>query len=263
MMGWLGWCVTAAMAVVFTVHIRSLIGRGLHPNPPARLTSLWLWGLTLAALSSSCRTGHLLWLAPVSAAAAWLLCWTPPLRLLDPVTLAFAGLSAVDLITDPVSAAPGDLFNIFRAIRICALIVGSAGGLGAGARLLGPWGAVLGFAVGAGVGLWAGRRCELIGMGEVVKEIMTSSSEQLRASLRSPDCMTPNLVLLELKSRGEDVRNELPVVVGLLTSEDIPTRGRGWAALNSAFPELVEKVADYRLNDSADECRRKASVLLA
>lgn len=262
MLGWLGWCVTAAMAVVFTVHIRSLIGRGLHPSPPARLTSLWLWVLTLTTLSSSYRTGHLLWLAPATAAAAWLLCWTPPFRVLDPVTLAFAGLSAADLITDPVSAPQGDLFNIFRAIRICALIVGSAGGLGAGARLLGPWGAVLGLAVGAGVGLWAGRRGELIGLGEVVKEIMTSSSEQLRASLRSPDCMTPNFVLLELKSRGEDIRGELPVVVGLLTSEDVPTRGRGWAALNSAYPELVEKVTGYRVTDSADECRRKAAALL-
>lgn len=262
MMGWLGWCVSAAMAVVFTVHIRSLIGRGLHPNPPARLTSLWLWGLTLATLSSSYRTGHLLWFAPVSAVAAWLLCWTPPLRLLDPVTLAFAGLSAVDLITDPASAGQGDLFNIIRTVQICALIAGGAGGLGAGAHLLGPWGALLGLAVGSGVGLWIGRRCELMGLGEVVKEVMTSSSEQLRASLRRSDCLTPNLVLLELKSRGEDIRSELPVVVGLLTSEDVPTRGRGWAALNSAFPELVEKVADYRLTDTADECRRKAAALL-
>lgn len=263
MLGRLGWVATAAMAVVFTAHIRSLIGRGLHAGPPVRLASLWLWGLTLSAVSGSYRTPHLLWFAPVSAAAVWLLCWTPPFRLLDPITLAFAGLTAVDLINKPASAAPGDLFNFVRALQACMLIVGAAGGLAAGSLLLGPWGALLGVVVGSGTGRWVGGYFEFFGLREIVKEITTSSSVRLRALVRSPDCLTPNMVLLELKSRGEDIGEELRVVVELLSSEDAPTRGRGWAALNSAYPELVGKVADYRLTDAPDECRRKAAALLA
>lgn len=260
--GWLGWSVTAAMAVVFTVHIRSLIGRGLHPAPPVRLVLAWLWGLTLVALWDSCRTGHLLWFAPASAAAAWFVCWAPPMRLLDPVTLAFAGLTAVDLIGLPGSARSNDLFDFSSALKLCALLVGGAGGLGAGTGLFGPWGGAAGCAVGILLGAWVGRRIELESMRELVTELATGTSEQLRASLKSPDCLAPNCVLLELKSRGEDIQRELPVIHGLLVSEDVPTRGRGWAALTSAFPELTEKVSGYRVTDTTAECRRKAAPLL-
>jgi hypothetical protein len=59
------------------------------------------------------------------------------------------------------------------------------------------------------------------------------------------------------------IRPELPVVLDMLVSEDFRRRGQGWVALLSACPEQAASVPDYRVSDTAYECRRKTNRLRA
>ena len=111
------------------------------------------------------------------------------------------------------------------------------------------------------VGVVAGRIPELLAMRSLARDLTGKSSSELRAYLRSPSCLTPNCVLLALRGRGENIHCEIPVVLDLLVSENVGRRGQGWAALTSAFPELVGKIPDYRIGDSVEECRQKTEIL--
>ncbi len=153
------------------------------------------------------------------------------------------------------------MFTLFHALVLAGLLFGALFGARAGSALFGPVGGVFGGIVGAITGLVVGRIPELLVLRSLARDFTPKSSAELRSYLRSPACLTPNCVLLELRRRGEDIRGELPVVVDLLVSEDAGRRGHGWAALTSAFPELVEQVRDYRVGDSVDECRRKTEIL--
>ena len=136
-------------------------------------------------------------------------------------------------------------------------------GVAGGARLLGTPGGVMGGVLGCVVGFVAGRLPFILGLRRLSRDLAANTTAELRADVRSPDCPTPNVVLLELLSRGEDIRSELPAVLHLLTSEDFGRRGAGWAALTSAFPELAASLSDYRLDDTVEACRRKTDRLRA
>lgn len=92
---------------------------------------------------------------------------------------------------------------------------------------------------------------------KLARELALLPVPELRDNLRSPKCLIPNLILLELHRRGEEIRSELPLVVDLLVAEEPYRRRMGLAALNSAFPELSALIPDYNVNDSIDELRRK------
>ena len=153
------------------------------------------------------------------------------------------------------------MFTLFHLLVLAGIGFGLALGASVGSKLFGIVGGIIGAALGVYLGFVVGRIPEMLVLRLVVRDFRPKSSEELRAHLHSPNCLTPNLVLLELRSRGENIRRELPVVVDLLTSEDVGRRGHGWAALTSAFPELVEKIHGYSVGDTVDECRRKTELL--
>jgi len=95
----------------------------------------------------------------------------------------------------------------------------------------------------------------------VRKNLERKSVDELRRSLRTPKCLIPNLILLELSSRGEDILPDLPVILDLLESEEQSKRGSGWAALTSAYPDLVTTIPDYRIQDRAEVCRKNIAPL--
>jgi hypothetical protein len=153
------------------------------------------------------------------------------------------------------------MFTLFHALLLAGFLFGAFSGARVGSMLFGTVGAVCGAMVGALVGVVAGRIPWLLAMRSLARDLGRKTTTQLRASLHSSGCLTPNAVLLELQRRGEDIRCELPIVLDLLVSDDIVLRSRGWAALTSAFPQLAERVRDYRIGDSLDECRRKTELL--
>jgi hypothetical protein len=153
------------------------------------------------------------------------------------------------------------MFTLFHVLYLAGLLLGAIFGARAGWALFGPAGGVVGAVVGAAVGVVAGRIPELLAMRSLARDLTGKSSSELRAYLRSPSCLTPNCVLLALRGRGENIHCEIPVVLDLLVSENVGRRGQGWAALTSAFPELVGKIPDYRIGDSVEECRQKTEIL--
>jgi hypothetical protein len=153
------------------------------------------------------------------------------------------------------------MFTLFHALVLAGLLLGAIVGAGAGSALFGAAGGVVGAILGAAVGVVAGRIPHLLVLHSLARVLAGKSSAELRAFLRSPSCLTPNCVLLELRQRGEDIHCELPVVLDLLASENISRRGHGWAALTSAFPELIEQICHYRIGNSVAECRKKTETL--
>jgi hypothetical protein len=150
------------------------------------------------------------------------------------------------------------LFDILPVFGACA---GLGLGIASGAWLLGTPGALAGALVGCVCGFFAGRVPRLVVLRLLGRELAAKSVADLPADLRSPRCLIPNVVLLELLSRGEDIRPDLPVVLDMLVSADSARRGFGWAALASAFPELAASIADYRIFDPVEECHRKTDRL--
>jgi len=153
------------------------------------------------------------------------------------------------------------LFTIFDAFwRIIPALGIVLGGL-AGHRLFGPIGLVIGAILGLIIGSFLGKLPGNRMLIAIHRELKDKSDDDLRASLRSPDCKYPNITLLELNRRGVNISSELPVVLDMLEAEDIERRRKGVAAITSAFPGIADKVSDYKPTDTVDECRKKIQVL--
>jgi hypothetical protein len=153
------------------------------------------------------------------------------------------------------------VFTIFHLFALAAFAVGGVLGARLGFGLWGIPGGIGGALAGAGAGLIAGRIPFRLVLYWLARGLKSKSSAELRDDLHRPDCEMPNLVLLELARRGEDIHCELPVVLDLLVSENSSRRCLGFAALTSAFPELAGQIRDYRLYESVDECRQKTEIL--
>ena len=88
------------------------------------------------------------------------------------------------------------------------------------------------------------------------------SNEQLRQMLRDPECKIPQLVLLELGVRRQNMEQELPVVLEMLVSPVMERRRRGWLTLSSVFPERAKVISDFRIDDSVEMCKEKIQKIL-
>lgn len=121
-----------------------------------------------------------------------------------------------------------------------------------GHRLGGVGGALVGALLGVVLGRLAARLLTVVAFRPVIAELRSKPSEELKAALRDEACLTPNLVLLELKSRDQVSDDDLEVVVEMLRSEK--RRTFGWAALTSAYPELAATIPGYSPVASRESC---------
>jgi hypothetical protein len=153
------------------------------------------------------------------------------------------------------------MVTIFHVLPVFGLVFGLVFGTYVGVVLLGAPGAIGGAIGGGALGFVGGRLAFPLAVWSVARTLARKTVAELRADLRDPACPTPNCVLLELQYRGKDIRQELPVVLEMLVSEDLNRRSGGWAALVSAFPELSGAISDYSAFDSVEECRRKTNRL--
>lgn len=111
-------------------------------------------------------------------------------------------------------------------------------------------------ALGGCAGFLVGRLPQRVVLRSLCRSLALKTSDELHSFLHDPDCPIPNLVLLELQRRGEDLRSELGAILNLLVSGDVARRARGLAAMAAAFPHLGGLAADYHLDDSVADCRR-------
>jgi hypothetical protein len=153
--------------------------------------------------------------------------------------------------------------TIFEIAPLIAAFFGISCGAKFGSEF-GQVGAWLGGLVGGILG-WFCWRLPLMWLAKRLDQKRNFSSktiEELRTILHDPNCRNPNVVLLELGTRGEKMELELPVVLNLLVSPAKETRIRGWQTLASVFPERAKIISDYRIDDSVEKCQEKVQKLL-
>jgi len=148
------------------------------------------------------------------------------------------------------------MITLFDVLPVIGLTFGALGGFAFGAHF-GTLTGVAGSIIGAGVGLVYGRLPFILVLKSMKRDFSGKTTEQLRTMLRDPGFLAPNVLLFELRSRGEDLDGELPIVLDMLTAHSRDRRVRGWNALLAGFPALAEMLSDYRFNDSAEECAKK------
>ncbi len=153
------------------------------------------------------------------------------------------------------------MWTVFHLLRFVSISVGCVFGVTTGAEWFGVIGGVVGAIAGVFLGSVVGYIPEFLILRSISHDLRRKSTGELREYLHGQSCLTPNIVLLELKQRGEDINSELPIVFDLLESEEKEMRSHGWAALVSAFPELAQRIGDYCIGGSVDDCRRKTEIL--
>jgi hypothetical protein len=151
---------------------------------------------------------------------------------------------------------------MFVLIRSLAIGAGVIAGGSIGWNRFGILGCVAGALIGFLSGAVIGQLPLLVGLKRMSRQFDRMTDEQLSEYLHDRECLATNLVLLELDRRGSDIQRELPFVHSLLASDEVQRRTRGWAALMSAFPELVGRVPGYSPTATTAECRAKCEPLL-
>ncbi len=153
------------------------------------------------------------------------------------------------------------MLTVFHLLQLVSACVGIAFCVAIGIDWFGVIGGVVGAIAGGFLGSGVGHLPVFLILRSLARDLGRKSSGELRESLHQLNCKIPNLLLLELKRRGEDINSELPIVLDLLESEETGPRSRGWTALASAFPELAQQIRDYRIGGSVEECRGKTEIL--
>ena len=93
------------------------------------------------------------------------------------------------------------------------------------------------------------------------KEFSDKSVEELRELLHEGKTLTPNLLLIALMLRGEEIDQDIFPVLNLLESEVSYSRVLGFAALRTGYPYLKQFICDYSPMNSLDVCRSQVSEL--
>lgn len=147
------------------------------------------------------------------------------------------------------------MFTIFHLLMLAVPLAAIAVGSYLGWQYFGIAGLMVGGVAGLLLGAVVGALPLVVALSWQGKKLRELSSDELRRHLRQHDCLTPNLLLLELLSRGESIDDEQPIIIDLLASDDSSRRTRGWAAAQSVYPELAERLAGYAPNGSTAACR--------
>lgn len=154
------------------------------------------------------------------------------------------------------------MLTLFELLRWTLAVVGMLVLGSFGWNSLGFIGAVIGLPIGLVFGAMIGQVPLFLCLYWMAQRLNRMTEEQLLDELHAPSCPTPNLLLLELRRRGYDIYRELEYVHGLLASREVRQRTAGWAALNSAFPELVDRVSGYSPSASWEQCQANCRLLL-
>jgi hypothetical protein len=134
---------------------------------------------------------------------------------------------------------------LFHLLPLMGLAVGLAMGLTWGITRFG-WlpGLACGLA-GAFVGFMLARLPGAILLARAIHALKRRSTPDLRDELYTDRLATVNLILGELRARGEDTPEDRAFVLDLMASDDYNDRCRGWAALMTAYPEEAERIPGY------------------
>lgn len=149
------------------------------------------------------------------------------------------------------------MFTIFDFFGLLLPIVGLVVGAMRGFERAGVLGGVVGAALGGVIGIIAARLVLIVPLALISWRLRRRSTADLQAELRGKKSLAPNVLLMELKRRGEAAEEDLAAVLDLLLDDAMDQRSRGQAALRSAYPELAARIPEYRF-EPLDEAGRAA-----
>jgi len=146
------------------------------------------------------------------------------------------------------------VFTIFHVLHLVFVLLGLITGFHFGHR----YGLVGGFAgalIGGYLGFVAGKLPFSLSSWFVFHQLRRKSAAELWSDLQDDTYLMPNMVLRELRRRGEPMSTGLNLVLAMLESEDRLQRLRGYAAFLSNFPEMSERLLNYSPDSTGTERR--------
>jgi hypothetical protein len=157
-----------------------------------------------------------------------------------------------------ISAGMITLFHVFQMLGLLVgAMIGARLGFSVfgitGACILAPLLAYFGFRLGNLPWIWVLRSEK--------KKFQKESTKDLIDGLRGKYAFCPNIVLAELRIRGEDITAFLPYLQDLMVSPDVYTRNRGWVALKSALPEYALLIPSYLPTLELSQCQEIVKTL--
>ena len=150
---------------------------------------------------------------------------------------------------------------MLRLFALAGLVIGFGLGAEYGAKLFGLIGGTVGALACGYIGFRIGCIPHALVLTKLSVNLGRMPLDELRASLKGVNRLIPNYVLLELKCRGEDIDQHLPMILGMMVSHDADLRVRGLAALRSAFPEMAERLGDFPVNGPVMACQEAVNRL--
>lgn len=149
------------------------------------------------------------------------------------------------------------MFTIFDAFELAVALGFLFVGGQTGFQHFGILGALVGAVLGGVVGYQIGRIAIVILKWLVVLYLRRMTTEELRAELRRPEREVNHHAFAELVRRGEDISQDLEVVLPMLVAGYNVKRIYGIKILRRFFPDLAEKLPEYDPLDSLDTCKKK------
>jgi hypothetical protein len=144
------------------------------------------------------------------------------------------------------------MFHVFGlALPIAGIVYGAWLGYARGGWLPSVVGAVL----GGVTGVVAARLMLVVPFALLSWSQRRRPTAQLQSELRSRKSLVPNVVLMELRRRGEATAEDLAAIYDLLLDEALEQRSRGLAALRTVYPELAAQIPEYRIEPLDDAGR--------
>lgn len=147
------------------------------------------------------------------------------------------------------------MFTLFDVLGLVLPIAGIVYGAWLGFARGGWVPAILGAVLGGVTGFIAARLMLVVPQALLSRGQRRRSTADLQAELRAGKSLAPNVLLMELRRRGEADKADLAAVFDLLLADALEQRSRGLAALRSAYPELAAKIPEYRIEPLDDAGR--------
>jgi hypothetical protein len=153
------------------------------------------------------------------------------------------------------------MFTMFHVFELVLPIAGIVYGAWLGFARGGWLTALVGAVVGGVTGFIAARLILIVPLALLSRKLRQRSTADLQSELRSKASLAPNVLLMELRRRGEAGEGDLAAIFDLLVDESMEQRSRGLAALRSAYPELAARIPEYRFEPLDDAGRAAVSRL--
>lgn len=131
-----------------------------------------------------------------------------------------------------------------------------------GAQMFGVIGSIVGGVIGFVVGHVVGKLPDVLSTKWLLRKLWRSSNDELWRTVNLRFwTFTQTFALLTLAGRNQDVRPQLPRVIGMLEADDQLTRVYGWDALRLVFDNEAGAIGEYDPRAPTEACRMKVADL--